>query len=745
MRLLCKTQFIFLLIVLILNSSGCSSGASDAELAQDTSVDLLAIEGTGGAIDPSGIEGTGGASNDVGVIDIPPEPADPISGDSGPVDVEIIGDVDLGPIIGSSIAIYDINDLKTPVCKTTTNEIEIFDGEIIDLYKAKSLVKEIYDRAGKFTIPAGCIHKDRLYLVEAKGGFDLDIDDDQVLNWIDFNEIVNSARRQNITDKNKPTPIEGRVRALVLGEQMLEGDWKVSALTEIVFEAMQLSTINQESGTEVLNMLDALAPLLLTPDSNGNKPTAIDIVQWDPKLKSAGNRKLLISDQELIQLLTSVHAGQNTTANSIAGYEGLISHLDTLAPAQQVIIDNGYAYIVVPSALIVVDVTDPKRPSRIGFYPTGKITELAVDNNLLFISRGTNGLLVLDATDPSLLREISTHPELANATSLKAKSGILFALSESLDKKLVYLNALSISDNFQTVHRLEIAKSQNPSLKTPAANCVQSEVHAGQRLGPSSGYALQISGDTAYVSTNLGKLHIVDISDYTALEEVNVIDWSGYYESHITNSFYADQRNPVCGLDNLLEYLTVVKPVVDFLSTYLWGNYKFEGMKVDDNKLFAPVKNTEPLEYAVFDLSDPTNPERLSTNLNTQCSSSAIGSIKFTDEHVVIECKGFFTLYDKENLKAVEYKDLFMFRGFVKWMYDSLVVVGGDYTTGFASRDLTKLAFDAFMLLFTPNIVTGEIWGEMDISNYDIKDDKVYLATGNHGLQIVNFAKPKKF
>ena len=89
----------------------------------------------------------------------------------------------------------------------------------------------------------------------------------------------------------------------------------------------------------------------------------------------------------------------------------LLTSLELPGRAEEVAVSNGFAYVgvceeeeegqwlVIKAELIVVKVTDPMRPERVGSLSMGDIRGIAVSGNLAFISSGDD-LLIVDISDP---------------------------------------------------------------------------------------------------------------------------------------------------------------------------------------------------------------------------------------------------------------------------------------------------------------------------------------------------------
>ncbi len=274
----------------------------------------------------------------------------------------------LGPVVDAQVELYAYDDLDTPLCSTSTSR------------------SDNIDVAGLFSIPSDCFEKDGLYVVAVKGGEDIDSNDDRIVD--------------------DPLSVEGTFRALISGEQLLEQEWHVTAVSEALFQSLQYQLSQNKSSAELLEIADELAKYFITQDlNNDGQLDNRDILAWNPQSVDSAQVR---SSQSLTMVVDDIHSGKNTTNESIELNEVVIGHLDTLAQAENVFIKDNIAYVTTGSALLTIDITDPRSPVLLGALSTGWIEDVEFNEKFAFIALGSAGLQVVDLSDLSTLKVVGS-------------------------------------------------------------------------------------------------------------------------------------------------------------------------------------------------------------------------------------------------------------------------------------------------------------------------------------------------
>ncbi len=179
----------------------------------------------------------------------------------------------LGPVIGAAVEVFDITDRDTPLCQATTT------------------TSENLEQAGIINFPECYVQANKLYLVTVSGGFDIDANDDGVLD-------------------EEPTPVEGNFHAFITGEQMLEDTWQVTAVSEALFQSVQNLLDLGTSEEEIRQFLEDMVPQLLTEDLNGDgKIDTDDVLQFNPQIHFQSVTQY--SEQHLQDVINDIHLAEN--------------------------------------------------------------------------------------------------------------------------------------------------------------------------------------------------------------------------------------------------------------------------------------------------------------------------------------------------------------------------------------------------------------------------------------------------
>ena len=308
------------------------------------------------------------------------------------------GQVLLGPVVDASIEIYDVTDLEGPtICALSSSSIDADVGPgVVDL--------------------TDCVFEDaKLYYFVVRGGEDIDVDDDGELD-------------------ETPTPKIGALHAILNGEQINSGGWRVNILTELAYQDSLTSLIGNSAVETVSASLDSSAKKLLKLDlNNDNIIDGADLAHFIPQdhFSSLAN-----PDSDLINaLLASIHEGNSVDTTELSrqyllGVTGQFFYSNQEEDFFNVDFLSGEGLLYMAGALrdnnaafiedhIAIRIFDPTDPSAVVLAGSLDITELETDiflhgfqlkksGDYLYLAAGLSGLIVVDVSDPRDPQHIAT-------------------------------------------------------------------------------------------------------------------------------------------------------------------------------------------------------------------------------------------------------------------------------------------------------------------------------------------------
>ncbi|MHC4859597.1 MAG: LVIVD repeat-containing protein, partial [Planctomycetota bacterium] len=276
----------------------------------------------------------------------------------------------LGPIAGARVEIHPLANLEGgPIFVGTTTT-----GAI--------------DDAGRVELNPAAYSDDALYLVVVSGGEDIDVDDDGVADDV-------------------PTPVAGKVHAVMTGAQIKAGDWRVSVLTEVAYQSILYLLQAGYDDAAILEALDQAASRLVKSDVTGDgKVDSDDLNKWDPLLFPAHT---LLDDRQKEELVEQIHAGEDTGDSALESTSALLGSDSSVTFIRDIEVVGNLAYLASDLAtLYVVDVADPLNPDRIG-KPSGFIA-----NGYMVAVSGITALVATQHGVYELGVEVPEAPHLVN-------------------------------------------------------------------------------------------------------------------------------------------------------------------------------------------------------------------------------------------------------------------------------------------------------------------------------------------
>jgi hypothetical protein len=186
---------------------------------------------------------------------------------SGVIALSACGEAQLnGPVAGADILVDLLGEAGAQHQFTRTSDEEGSRQEVGAEKWAGFGSSDKFAWLGNFDLDSAFVDAERLYLLVAQNGSDVDFDKDGEIDDI-------------------PAEILGKWRAIVEGSALRSGDASVNLLTESAYQFLK-GDIDQLSEDQVREMLDTLAQQLVT-DINGDGLTDYaDIMAWSNGLDS---------------------------------------------------------------------------------------------------------------------------------------------------------------------------------------------------------------------------------------------------------------------------------------------------------------------------------------------------------------------------------------------------------------------------------------------------------------------------
>jgi hypothetical protein len=192
----------------------------------------------------------------------------------------------LGPLSGADVRIYETKDYDFTL-----------NSGVNPVFVSKTTEGDTLLSAGNIPVPQG-LDGDKLYVVEVKGGLDIDADDDA-----------------NVDDT--PTVNNGALRLVMSGYELGSLGFKVNVLTEVIYQLAK-GSIDENNQTDFIKKSDEAAKCLLKTDINiDGYIDTMDAVMWAPFY---GKDELLNHNYSLYYepIINKIHNNQNIADNIAA-------------------------------------------------------------------------------------------------------------------------------------------------------------------------------------------------------------------------------------------------------------------------------------------------------------------------------------------------------------------------------------------------------------------------------------------
>lgn len=438
------------------------------------------------------------------------------------------GQVLLGPVVGASVEIYLATALDgATVCSVTSSvaDAEVGPG-VVDL--------------------SSCTFDDaKLYYFIVRGGHDIDVDDDGVLD-------------------DTPTEKKGALHAILSGAQINSGGWRVNILTELAYQNTLSTLITDPDGERLEQHLDSSAKQLLKLDLNDDgEINAEDLARFIPEDHFDS---LVRPDHDLIAaLLASIHDGNDVNIQELSrqyllsaiGYLPLATPQDNFFSVEFVADDDllylvGYlrnedsSFVDNHIALRIFDASTASEITPAGslditeFSHAANATEMQLkkSGDYLYLAAGAAGLLIIDVSQPSAPEVVGHYDTGSDAHSVTLGDSVAYVgnyfggisiidVADPTNPTLINTFATTV---FQMIYRENKLYVYGAGILIFDVSNPNSVVLLDQQSFPSgSGNPLALRGNYLFLGStdNVQKIRIFDISDASNIVELNAKIVSG--------------------------------------------------------------------------------------------------------------------------------------------------------------------------------------------------------------------------
>ena len=305
-----------------------------------------------------------------------------------------LGQALLGPIVDATVSVFEAEDFDgVSICAVTTSSDNAPEGPgVIDLSSCP-------------------ISTSSVYFLIVEGGLDIDADDD---------EVIDAA----------PTAKEGTLRAIISGQKILAGDFRINIVTEIAYQSVSDALLGGASQLEILSRLDGVAKQLLSEDLNGDgivdNEDLLDFSPVDHESFISGGHGELLEDILAAILSGNRHELTKLSRELLLSSLGEYYFVDLLSQDNDYqnlligdfVVENNFIYAAGYEAdspemdlkVFVFDATDFSAVSLVGEYsnenlavnPQSAALDMLKLGEVLYVASQGNGLFVIDISDPAM-------------------------------------------------------------------------------------------------------------------------------------------------------------------------------------------------------------------------------------------------------------------------------------------------------------------------------------------------------
>lgn len=292
----------------------------------------------------------------------------------------------------------------------------------------------------------------------------------------------------------------------------------------------------------------------------------------------------------LLTISTSVVLGQ-TTLKKIGKYNtGICYGLS---------INNDYAYTSTNESLIILNILNPKRPSKVGELKIGvPIFGLSVKNNFAYLAASDKGLLIADISNPNTPKIVGEY------------SG-----SGTMIKTYIVDNYCYVIYQDTGIEIIDISNHADP-----------------KKIGSFqiTARAIYVKEDIAYVSDYLNGLTILDISDPEEIQKLAIVE-------NTIGAAGLSQNDEILFLgsyDNWVRLYNIsVLQSPRLITSYTYPN-EVSGLETTDNLLITNFKG-----ICIEDISDVKNPVSIA-EYQVRSIKGGVHGIVISNNYIYFALKG---------------------------------------------------------------------------------------------------------
>ena len=394
------------------------------------------------------------------------------------------------------VRIYEIGSETLPPLLQTSNEGNL--TRALELDGSKLVVLDEFNGLSFISLPNASV--DVPDDIQVEFGTDVALADQKAF-------IVDQHNGLTIVDYASPTPA-------IISEMILTGGAGSSIVT-----SGTIAYITTPSGLEVVDITDAQNPSSLTVVPTNDLPRDL-LVNGTNIAIADGSAGLTTMDAVSPTVLVSTGAYDLVSATS-----SLIANggLESIISAEQ------------ETGAQLLNLFDSLNPQEIGTVNiAGDLSDLAIQNNILYAASGYNGLQLIDMsqTPPGL---VGTYPTAGFSSDVDIE-GDTAVVTDGDKVYLVDVTSANSPSELQQwdpagwVHDVAI-NNENVFIATGGSGMEVYFIASGAQVGtyPASDaiYAVQVSGDTAYIADGFAGVSILDIADTENIAPVGSYDTQG--------------------------------------------------------------------------------------------------------------------------------------------------------------------------------------------------------------------------
>jgi hypothetical protein len=317
----------------------------------------------------------------------------------------------------------------------------------------------------------------------------------------------------------------------------------------------------------------------------------------------------------------------------VAGYFG------TTGMPQEVVVNDGTAYIADNDSLVVFDVSDPGSPRKLGSYApqggTSLICNVAVQGDHIYITDIFFGIRILDVSDPAMIEERGSFPH--------SQNDAVYSRMKISDDRLCFVQDGDVSGKELIV--LDLSDPGAP---------VEADSH--ELPGFWWCYGFDYCDGCVCVAGGRGGLRFLEISPAGEITDLAVYD---PYEL-TTGLAVSDDHAFVGTYMNDLVIYDVSNPSIPKEVTCLkFPDSPIKQISVWNDYLYVPgVKQGSDIGVGLLDITDPSDPREIAFWAPPpECSGLAF-SVERHENYAVLSCAlGGVEIYDVSKIDQPVFLD----------------------------------------------------------------------------------------